>query len=335
MAELIASGVPLGGAGLGCQEYLDFLDREYIGEYVRAGGSAVRFVVAGDDDVSARWHAGFADLARHRGYTYAAVDAADTKVSMIDHVYAAVARQVDWESLVRETVRRAWADVGLPAAGPDLTVAAVAADNAVDAREASRTMRRHLEQVILADTSLAREFRLALLRLSQAELDTGDVTDDERAAVLSWLRVEPVGLRLIRSASLYSRVARHNARALLVSLAAWLSRTTGGGLAVDLDLSRLAVRRRPPVEERSGLYYTKAGVMDAYEVLRQLVDATDVLRGAIVAVVLPPDLVTDEGRGLPAYSALQLRIVDEVRDRRRTNPYAALVRLETRLEAVR
>jgi len=32
---------------------------------------------------------------------------------------------------------------------------------------------------------------------------------------------------------------------------------------------------------------------------------------------------------------LQLRIVDEVRDRRRANPFAALVRLETRLEAVR
>ena len=52
-------------------------------------------------------------------------------------------------------------------------------------------------------------------------------------------------------------------------------------------------------------------------------------------VVLPPELVTDEVRGLPAYSALQLRVADEVRDRRRTNPYAALVRLDVRLEAVR
>jgi hypothetical protein len=76
-------------------------------------------------------------------------------------------------------------------------------------------------------------------------------------------------------------------------------------------------------------------VLDAYEVLRQLVDATDGLRSTFVAVTLPPELVTDEVRGLPAYTALQLRIVDEVRDRRRANPFAALVRLETRLEAVR
>ena len=76
-------------------------------------------------------------------------------------------------------------------------------------------------------------------------------------------------------------------------------------------------------------------MLDAYEVLRQLVDATDDLRGAFIAVTLPPELVTDDARGLPAYSALHLRVVDEVRDRRRANPFAALVRLETRLEVVR
>jgi hypothetical protein len=50
--------------------------------------------------------------------------------------------------------------------------------------------------------------------------------------------------------------------------------------------------------------------------------------------VVPPELMTDESRGLPAYTALQLRVADEVRDRRRANPFAALVRLEVRLEAV-
>jgi hypothetical protein len=44
--------------------------------------------------------------------------------------------------------------------------------------------------------------------------------------------------------------------------------------------------------------------------------------------------MTDESRGLPAYSALRLRVADEVRDQRRANPFAALVRLETRLEVV-
>ena len=85
----------------------------------------------------------------------------------------------------------------------------------------------------------------------------------------------------------------------------------------------------------TGIYYSKAAVLDAYELLRQLIDATDDLVGMLVVAVVPPDLVSDEKRGLPSYAALQLRVADEVRDRRRTNPFASLVRLDVRLEAVR
>ena len=158
---------------------------------------------------------------------------------------------------------------------------------------------------------MAREFRLAALRLCQAVLGTGDVGREERDAVLGWLRVEPVPPRSLRAASIYTKVGRHNARSILVALAAWRARVLGTGLVLDIDLSRLAISRRPPVEERAGTYYTKAAAMDAYEVLRQLVDATDQLRGVFAAVTVVPELLTDDVRGLPAYLALQLRIVDD------------------------
>jgi hypothetical protein len=121
---------------------------------------------------------------------------------------------------------------------------------------------------------------------------------------------------------------------MLTSTAALLLAAGHGGLIVHIDYARLAEARRPPAEARSGCYYSKAAVLDAYEVLRQFIDATDELRGVLVLGVVPPELMTDESRGLPAYTALQLRVADEVRDRRRANPFAALVRLEVRLEAV-
>lgn len=333
MTDTLGHGLPLGGTGMTSADYLDFLAKEYLAGYLRAGGAAVRFVVIGDEQVSGRWHEGLAAIATAQGYRHVAVDAAETKVHLVDQLYAATARSIDWDELVRRDVHSAWTEIGLaPSMGGDLTVAAVAAHHDVDVREAARSVRRHLEATLLHDVTLAREFRVALLRLSQAELDTGDVSDEERGAVRAWLLQHPVGLRALRSVSLFGRIGRHNARAMLVSLAAYLHRTAGGGLVIDLDLTRLAVSRRPPLEERTGVYYTKAAILDAYEVLRQLVDATDQLRGVLVAVTLPVELVTDDTRGLPAYSALQLRIVDEVRDRRRANPFAALVRLETRLE---
>lgn len=328
------SGLPLGGTGLSAGSYAEFVAKEYLDGYVRGGGAAVRFVVTGSDEVTLRWHQQLASVASAEGYLYVAADAGEVRVHLIEQLYAAIARQLDWSDLARRQVASAWEQLGLPAPDPSqLSVAVVAVHHDIDPREAARSMRRQLEGALLRDSSLAREFRLAVLRLCQAELGTGEVSAAERQAVLSWLRIEPVALRELRSASLYARIGRHNARSMLVSLAAWQARVVGAGLVLDLDLGRLTVSRRPPIDERVGFYYSKAAVLDAYEVLRQLVDATDNLRGVFVAVALPPQLVSDETRGLPAYSALQLRVVDEVRDRRRANPFAAMVRLETRLEA--
>ncbi len=196
-------------------------------------------------------------------------------------------------------------------------------------------MRRQLERVLLDDATLPRELRRALLRLAQAHLGSADVSPYELQVVLDWLHGERVGLRDLRAATIYSRIGRHNARVMLESVGRLLLRAGRGGLVLLLDLTRLAESRRPPLAERAGTYYTKAAVLDTYELLRQMVDGTDDLGGTLVVAVVPPELVSDEARGLPAYTALHLRVADEVRDRRRPNPFASLVRLEVRLEAVR
>ena len=343
--------LPIGGAGLGVDEYLEFLRKEYLADFIRRGGASVKVAVVGGDRVAERFHTGLAAAATAEGYLFAAVDAASVRVHLIDQLFFAVARQVDWHALAASAVRAAYDAAAFPVpdaavldagaldptapASRGLAVTTVATSYDVNPRELYRSVRRQLEQALLGGAGLAHEFRLAMLRLCQAELGAGDVDAAERDAVLGWLQGERVPLPALRSALIYSRIGRHNARALLASLARWLPTVGASGLVIGLDLARLAVARRPPVEEREGVYYSKPAVLDAYEVVRQLIDATDNLSSVLMAVVVPPELVTDEVRGLPAYSALQLRVADEVRDRRRTNPYAALVRLDVRLEAIR
>jgi hypothetical protein len=114
---------------------------------------------------------------------------------------------------------------------------------------------------------------------------------------------------------------------LLFSLAHWLAVNDRAGLALVLDIRRLGFARRPSPEERHGHYYTKAALLDAYEVFRQLVDNTDEMANCMVVVVGSPAFLSDTPRGLDAYQALKLRIFDEVRDVKRDNPYSSLVRL--------
>jgi transposase-like protein len=328
------SGV-LGGGVLKADDYADFLAREYLAEYLPAGGAAVKVAVVGDGGAADRLESALATATAERNGVFAGITAESTRVHMVDQIFFAVSRVIDWEALAAASVRAAYADASFPVPdGAGLTVAETARHHDVDARELYRSVRRLLERSLLDNPLIATEMGRAMLRLAQAKLGAGDVDAAEHEAVLSWLHGELRSIATLRSALIYTRIGRHNARKMLTSAAVLLLDADHGGLVVCFDFGRLAEARRPPVEARSGFYYSKAAVLDAYEVLRQFIDATDELRGVLVVAVVPPELMTDEVRGLPAYTALQLRVADEVRDRRRANPFAALVRLEVRLEAI-
>lgn len=321
-------------AAIGAQEYLDFVEREYLADYIGRGGAAVKLVAVGDDSERLRLSHGFAQLGER--FEHAAVDAATTRIHLIDQVFAAIAGQLDWVALAGAVVRAALERAGFPAqlAAPDghhgVDLAAIARQHDVDAAELYRSVRRAIEHIVLRDTELSHEFRVAMLRLCQERLGRGDVSATERETVIGWLRGERLAAADLRGVGLRTKVNRYNARPLLLSLTRWLRIAGRSGLVLHLDLDRLAVTRRPPVGLRDGFYYSKAATLDAYELVRQLIDATDESEGLFVAVLVPPPLVNDEARGLPAYTALQMRVADEVRDRRRPNPYAALVRIGAR-----
>jgi transposase-like protein len=332
---LDAGAAVLGGGVMKAGDYARFLAEDYLAEYLPAGGGSVKVVVVGDADVANRFEGELRAAAATVSCHVASVSAESTRVHMIDQLFFSLARQIDWDQVAAAVVAAAYDAIAFPVTDDRLAVAEVARAYDIDARELYRSVRRQLERSLLHDNTLPRELRRALLRLAQAHLGEGDASPEEAQVVRDWLVGEPVALRDLREVLIHGRIGRHNARDLLTSVGGLLQRAGHRGLVIYLDLTRLAESRRPAVPERTGIYYTKMAVLDTYELLRQLIDGTDDLVGVIVVAVVPPELVTDENRGLPSYAPLQLRVADEVRDRRRANPYASLVRLEVRLEAVR
>lgn len=309
-------------------EYLDFLDREYLSTFIASGGASVKFVVS-DDLSEGVWFSRLRDLGWKHGYVIARVNAAAVKVQAIEMVFFELARQVDWKDLCARYLRSAYDELKVPPATPDdLLLRSVALHHSYDEGELRRDLNRHLQQQVLKDYAMTQEFRIAVIRLCQQRAETGDVTDAEAEAVLAWLRGELRQISLLRSVGIYQKVARHNARDLLFSLLRWLHVNGVTGLIIDLDIRRLAVLKRPPaLEDRSGWYYTKATAMDAYELLRQLIDNTDELRHCLVAVNCASEFLTDTTRGVDSYNALKLRIYNDVHDRERDNPFSSLIRL--------
>ncbi|MGH9086976.1 MAG: BREX system ATP-binding domain-containing protein [Acidimicrobiales bacterium] len=309
-------------------DYVSFLDREYLRGFVDEGGAAVKFAVGADDRVAEAFVEALAAAAGGAGYCVAKVDAAAVRVHSLEQVFFEVARQVDWDGLAAVATRATVVAAGYPAPGDStFTLDQLASHHRVDPRELRRDIDRELQQRVHRDYAMTAEFRTAMLRLCQAQLRSGQVAEAEHAAVLDWLRGDLRQISALKSALIFRRIARHNARPMLFSLAHWLAANDRTGLVLVLDLRRLGFARRPGPEERQGHYYTRAALLDAYEVLRQLVDNTDELANCFVAVVASPAFVTDAHRGLDAYQALKMRIVDEVRDRHRDNPFSSLLRL--------
>ncbi len=328
-------------------DWLEVIRREYLDDFIPAGGAAIKFVVPADAAGRDAVQQGLREAAETLGYTFAALDAETTKLHLVDKLFHAVARQIDWDALTRAYLARTLAEMGyrLPDVpetpsrfGPPqtdgvaqdgrtgaLTMDRLAAANDVPAPMLLADVKRGLWHRLLRDYALAREFRLAMLHLCLSNLDPS-VEPPLADAVKQWLQGDLRLISAVKPALIFQRIARHNARHMLFSLARWLALAGRRGLALYLDISRYADTTRP-AERGPGFYYSTAACMDLYEVLRQLIDATDELEHCFAGVAAAPEFLTDDRRGLRSYQALYMRIADEVRDRYRPNPRSSLVRL--------
>lgn len=307
--------------------WLDVIRQEYLDDFVRAGGAAVKVAVVEDEAARRRLRDALSQLGEATGYRVAHVDAAETKVQMVDRVFHAVARQMPWAQTARAFLARTIAENGyqLPPDPTNLTLAAVAEVNDVPERRLHTSITDSLWRDLFRDYAMSQEFRLAMVRLCRAQLSP----DDEPAvteAVMAWLRGELRRISEVKRALIFQRIARHNARHMLASLAHWLRRTGSSGLLLVLDVARCPLV--VPREQRDdGVYYSRPATFDAYEMLRQLIDGTDDVEGLFVAALTGPEFTTDLRRSYVQYPALHYRLADEVHDRYRPNPLAALVRI--------
>jgi hypothetical protein len=309
------------------EDWLRVVRTEYLGDFVLRGGAAVKFAVPAGERERSTLQAGLETAAVDAGYQFAGVDSATTRIHMIDKLFHEVARQIDWDNLAIRFVVGLLKENGyrLPPQLERLELPVIAALNGYQEPELRRDIRKWLAGRIYQEPAMTQEFRVAMLRLCQAQLDPTDVSPAESGAIKEWLSGNLRLLSSLKPSLIYQKIARHNARHMLFSLVRWLQLCGSNGLVLGLDITQCATDRTHTPE--GYLHYSKPATMDAYELLRQFVDGTDEISNCLVVVVTSAEFLTDPTKGLGCYEALKLRIWDEVRDREVPNPMAALVRL--------
>src|SRR6516162_6824029 len=116
------------------QEWLELIEREYIRDFIVAGGSAVKFAIgdAHQLEVVAR----VLDLLSERnGLAHVAIDAITTRLHLVQDVFFAISRALDWDAMAQRFVEGLFGRKGYewPRPGEAVPIQDVAERNRLDA----------------------------------------------------------------------------------------------------------------------------------------------------------------------------------------------------------
>jgi len=310
------------------QEWLDLMDREYLQDFVDAGGSAVKFVVANEPG-SAMVLAESKRIASSHDMHYVTIDSAAVKLHLIHDIFFALSQQIDWQADAQRFVEGLFRCKAYqwPVPGKPVALADVAIQNQIDAAILNLEFNQWLTAKLMKDPEIAQDFRIAVMRLCLNCLIITDGLGDDETPILQWLRGELKGIGALKAAQIYSKINRHNARPMLRSLCRWLRLVGYPGLFLTIDLRQVT---KANILGITNFKYTAAAVMDTYEVLRQLIDDIDLFEGLFVVVCADPAFIgEDQKRSVAANMALKMRVWRDVQAKDRDNPLAPLVFLET------
>ncbi|HUQ94902.1 MAG TPA: BREX system ATP-binding domain-containing protein [Bryobacteraceae bacterium] len=307
-------------------EWLRFVEQEYFSSFIREGGCAIKFAVPLDDALRPILFDGLAALGEKAGYLVARIDAAETKVHMIDAIFFRTAEQIPWRALSKKVIARlalesgyAWVD-----AEDGALLHRLAEENRVDPQMLLLDLKKAIWNHVFQQSHLSKDFRVAMIHLCLAELSGGPDGAMTSKTIVDWLMGSNKSASAVKPYQILRRVNRTTARHLFESLVHWLRLAGYPGIVILLDAQRVMLARDP---ERQGLFYSKAAMLDAYEVLRQFIDGSGHLEGCFLAVVPDIAFLVDHNRGISAYEALKFRIFDEIRDTNLVNPMASLARI--------
>ena len=82
-------------------DWLTVLRKEYLQDFIKIGGATIKFVIPWEHSEHPELREELRKVSEEDHYIFVSVDAATTKVHMIDKLFNEVARQIAWDDLAR------------------------------------------------------------------------------------------------------------------------------------------------------------------------------------------------------------------------------------------
>lgn len=306
--EFPSSGLP----DCGISFLTDFWKEKYLQEYIKNGGSKIKFVTGRKGSGKTHFLRLTAALAREENYKTVHFSAKDVWMHDFREIYVEIFRQCGifdcLEAVSRHLIREMGFDCGDIPQG--MKFIDYLSQNGMGDALTKREIRTQLRQIFLNNPVLDNNFALACSMLTGSLLGYPVLEDQNRELLLAWLEGDrTVKLSQLRAMDFYpSRITRYNARHMLRSLAELIHMGGYSGLFITIDDLEILISR----SSLEAVHYTKMKREDTYESIRQLIDDIDSMRNIMFVLSFDRQLMDDENAGLKSYQALWMRIQNEI-----------------------
>jgi len=296
----------------GVEFITDFWEKHYLQEYIKAGGSKIKFVTGNKGSGKSYLLNRFSELAQKDGYLTVSFSAKDIWLNDFKFIFLEILRQCDLDTLMEKSAQMIIKELGYDASQikeKEKFIDYLANLKKNDALERGE-IRNQLRTFFKENPRMDNNFSIACSLLCGGVLGQPSLDDNNKELILSWLTNEK-GFRLTSLRPLGmspARISKFNARLMLRSLSELVILSGYSGLIVTIDDLDVIVDR----SSLAPLHYTKMKREDTYESIRELIDDIDNFKNIMFLFGCSRTLIDNEKMGMKSYQALWMRIQNEV-----------------------
>ena len=296
----------------GIQFLTDFWREKYLQEYIRNGGSKIKFVTGRAGSGKTHFLHLVSSIAREENYKTVNFSAREIWMHDFREIYLEIFRQCDIMKCLMQVSHYLIQEMGFDhhEIPEGMRFIDYLSQNGMGDALTRREIRSQLKMIFLDNPMLDNNFALACSMLTGSILGYPILEEQNKELLLAWLEGDrTVKLSQLRSLGFYpSRITRYNARHMLRSLAEVIRMGGYSGLFVTIDDLEILVSR----SSLEPVHYTKMKREDTYESIRQLIDDIDSMKNIMFVYAFDRELIDNENAGLKSYQALWMRIQNEI-----------------------
>ncbi len=290
----------------------DFWREKYLQEYIRNGGSKIKFVTGRTGSGKTHFLRLMMAVAREEHYKTVWFSAKDIWMHDFKEIYVEIFHQCDLLSCLEAASGSLIREMGydpqdIPAG---MRFIDYLSQNGEGDAVTKREIRAQLRRFFLENPMMDNNFALACSMLTGSILGYPILEEQNQELLLSWLEGDrSIKLSQLRALDFYpSRITKYNARHMLRSLAEVVRMGGFSGLFIAIDNMEILTSR----SSLEAVHYTKMKREDTYESIRQLIDDIDSMKNIMFVYAFDRELIDNENAGLKSYQALWMRIQNEI-----------------------